>query len=140
MSDAFKEQGYECYDWYHYLWHLIAIGAVRRVGGDDAKYDIEPDAWADLGLPDGTLPGDGETIALIDTGVNDKHPNLPRIEDTVNFAVHPFGALYEPTPAPDPVAAPPGALAQVNVDTTMKRGLEDPDRSVPQGSQCSLLR
>jgi len=118
-----KQQGYECYDWYHYLWHLIAIGAVRAVSGSDAKYEIEPDGWTRLEhLAEGQLPGDGERVAQIDVGVNDRHPNLPRIKETVDFAVHPFGATYAPTP--DLIDAPPNALAQANVDVDVTRGLE----------------
>ncbi len=136
MAADLQEQGFEFYDWYHYLWHLIAIGAVRaKPGGADpddapeydeeARYEIEPDAWTLLNLPDGVLPGTGETIAMIDTGVNDKHPNLaPGIKASVDFAVHPFGAVYAAEP---PITdASPALLAQANVAQPMNRGLEDP--------------
>jgi subtilisin family serine protease len=120
-----KNQGFQCYDWYHYLWHLIAIRALRVVAGSDAQYQLEADAWDLLNLPEGVLPGTGEIIAMIDTGVNDKHPNLaPRIRPSVDFAAHPFGATYGPQPAP--AGAPPNALSQAATPQPMKRGLEEP--------------
>lgn len=114
-------QGHECYDWYHYLWHLIAIGAVQAQPADaeGAKYEITPDAWALLDLADDELPGAGETIALIDIGVNDEHPNLtPRILETVDFAAHPYGAHYEAR------EDPPDMGDGVQPWAPMKRGLE----------------
>ena len=101
-------EGHQCYDWYHYLWHLIAIGAVSirpRIQGDTgqpeirlphkAAYLLEADAWALLKTDE---PGKGEVIAQIDTGVNVDHPNLnPRILPAVSFAAHPFGSV---TPIP----------------------------------------
>jgi hypothetical protein len=123
-TPVLKEQGFECYDWYHYLWHLIAIRAVKvdETGGTplpdlDGKYRLTADAW-DL-VPD--VPGDGEIVALIDTGVNDRHPNLaPRVLPAVDFGANPFGVAHtggagalEPLPTP-----------AVEVATTMTRGLE----------------
>jgi subtilisin family serine protease len=96
-----KGKGQECYNWYHYLWHLIAIGAVKRRQVEelrfpeeekDVAYILEADAWA---LLDADKPGEGETIAQIDTGVNDRHPNIaPRVCGAVSFAVNPYGLRY----------------------------------------------
>lgn len=94
-----KGKGQECYNWYHYLWHLIAIGAVKskkienlRVPEQEGAYVLEADAWAALETDN---PGEGAVVAQIDTGVNDRHPNLaPRIFGAVSFAVHPFGLRY----------------------------------------------
>ena len=106
MTDDIKRgEGHQCYDWYHYLWHLIAIGAVSvkpHIQGDpgqpeirlphEAAFLLETDAWASLGTD---TPGKGEVIAQIDTGVNADHPNLsPRILPAVSFAAHPFGVRY----------------------------------------------
>ncbi|OBQ91386.1 S8 family serine peptidase [Mesorhizobium sp. AA23] len=100
MTDDIKKgEGHLCYDWYHYLWHLIAIGALRdraRIPETrlphEAAYLLEADAW-DLLATD--KPGYGEVIAQIDTGVNSSHPNLdPRIRPAVSFAAHPFGLSY----------------------------------------------
>ena len=104
-----KGKGLECYEWYHYLWHLIAIGAVKRRKVDNVRmtpesvgYVLEADAWAAL---DTDYPGEGVVVAQIDTGVNDRHPNIePRICDPVSFAAHPFGLRYpkrEPDTGPD---------------------------------------
>lgn len=136
MTASYKGQGRECYDWYHYLWHLIAIRAVKAVApaSADGKYDIEPDAWAKLGLADGVLPGDGEVIALIDTGVNDRHPNLAgRVLPAVDFAAHPYGVIFSDKAAPGPITVPanfavPNSDSEDNalskIDRTMTRGLE----------------
>lgn len=95
-----KGQGHEVYDWYHYLWHLIAIGAVKRrprtedcrMPADSVGYILEADAWAAL---ETRYPGKDEVVAQIDTGVNNRHPNLSgRIRDAVSFAAHPFGLCY----------------------------------------------
>jgi len=138
MSASYKGQGRECYDWYHYLWHLIAIRAVKAAAPApaDGKYAIEPDAWSKLNLDVGVLPGEGEVIALIDTGVNDKHPNLAgRILPAVDFASHPYGMVFAdraapgpltvpaaPPPPPDSPAVTPDPLSKI--DKTMTRGLE----------------
>lgn len=132
MTASYKGQGHECYDWYHYLWHLIAIRAIKAApiapGAPDAKYEILPDGWAELGLGDNELPGEGETIALIDTGVNDRHPNLAgRILPAVDFVAHPYGATFDDPPAEPPLTVPaatPDALS--NIAETMTRGLESP--------------
>lgn len=136
MTASYKGQGRECYDWYHYLWHLIAIRAVKAAAAApaDGRYDIEPDAWAKLGLADGVLPGDGEVIALIDTGVSDRHPNLAgRILPAVDFAAHPYGMIFADAPAPGPITVPPNFSAPdadieddalARIDKTMTRGLE----------------
>ena len=66
-------------------------------------YVLEADAWAAL---DTDYPGEGVVVAQIDTGVNDRHPNIePRICDPVSFAAHPFGLCYAKR-APD--AGPDG--------------------------------
>lgn len=118
-------QGREHYDWYHYLWHLIAIRAVRVASGSDARYVLEPDAWSQLGDCGGGLPGNGETIALIDTGVNDRHPNLyPRVEPSVDFSAHPFGALFYPPTTSPSLQSPLPSLTHTS--RPMRRGLETP--------------
>lgn len=124
MSASLKKQGLELYDWYHYLWHLIAIRAIKVTSGaaTPGEYEIEVDAW-----PTGPVPGTGETIAMIDTGVNDRHPNLEdRIitDDWVDFAAHPFGATFESAPATVP--APPNQLSVANSTQHIQRGLETP--------------
>jgi len=123
MVEHPKEEGFQCYQWYHYLWHLIAVGAIKTQGGSDAQYAVEPDAWALLKLRNGELPGSGEMIAMIDTGVNDRHPNLAgRVEASVDFAAHPYGATYGAQP--DPAGASPRALAKPHAAQSVRRGLE----------------
>jgi len=136
MTASYEGQGRECYDWYHYLWHLIAIRAVKAAAPApaDGKYDIEPDAWAKLNLAAGVLPGAGEVIALIDTGVSDRHPNLAgRILPAVDFAAHPYGMTFADKAAPGPITVPVNFNAPNNdtednalakIDKTMTRGLE----------------
>ena len=113
-NDEIKQgEGHLCYDWYHYLWHLIAIGALRdrqpRIPEarlpHEAAYLLEADAWALLG---NDSPGYGEVIAQIDTGVNSSHPNLdPRVRPAVSFAAHPFGLCYETPKQQKPVLRGP---------------------------------
>jgi len=119
-----RGKGLEYYDWYHYLWHLIAIGAVSAAPAEGARYTLAPAAWDMVPTENGALPGDGEIIAMIDIGANDRHPNLrPRILPAVDFAAHPFGCKYQPE-TPDPLDGPvPGDRA--HVQAPMFRGLEE---------------
>jgi subtilisin family serine protease len=136
-QDVPKQQGYERYEWRHYLWHLIAVGAIRpkppAPDPDDGKYEIEAAAWCDApGAVDGA-PGAGEIVALIDTGVNPLHPNLapetpagPRILPGADFAAHPYGLTHVEDAQPAPALAALNAANVVEATPRKTRGLERP--------------
>lgn len=130
-----KGQGYERYDWRHYLWHLIAIGAIRPKppAPDDGKYEIEAAAWCEAPGAEEGAPGAGEIVALIDTGVNPLHPNLtppttagPRILPGVDFAAHPSGLTHSADVAPPPALAAVDAANVIEATPSKTRGLERP--------------
>ena len=126
-----KGKGLECYEWYHYLWHLIAIGAVKRRKVDNVRmtpesvgYVLEADAWAAL---DTDYPGEGVVVAQIDTGVNDRHPNIePRILRPGQFC---RASLRPALPQARPDAGPDGNEDQPRLIRGAQPGLElEPDR------------
>ena len=133
-------EGFENYDWFHYLWHLIAIGVIEPADPDakDGCYEIKAGAWGKLPLKPGQRPGEGEIVALIDTGVNDLHPNLaPRVLPGINFAAHPFGMTYDVT-APVPQAENLSSL--VAQPTELERGLETQGKSLRDSVKAAFER
>lgn len=148
MIDSIKMgQGHQCYDWYHYLWHLIAIGALRdrqRISEaqpppHEAAYLPEADAWELLRTD---KPGYGEVIALIDTGVNSSHPNLdPRIRPAVSFAAHPFGLGYVVARQQPPVLrGPEKGLDKSFVGNATWKWAEDLIRSNGDAEQAEVQK
>lgn len=131
--EAPRAQGLEAYDWYHYLWHLIAIGAVKAASFDGsptdaaaARYRLQGDAWCTLETAADRLPGHGEIVAMIDTGVNDRHPNLEtRVLPAVDFGANPFGVTHRPV-----VESHQGitVASAIGAATPMTRGLEAQNR------------
>ena len=115
ISDQNNEPcGIGSYPEYHALWHLAACGVVTDLD------TFESPAW------DAAMMAEPVVIALIDTSVAWRHPNLQGAIDTalmLDFAVAPLGA--HPVAAAD--LAPEDAARRAAVMAALADRPDDPE-------------
>ncbi|MEM6676460.1 MAG: S8 family serine peptidase [Pseudomonadota bacterium] len=138
-------EGRENYDPYPHLWHLFALNVLSGDGfsAEDAHIKITGSVWE-------RTDGQGATIALIDTGVDYRHPNLLPdgdgksnkidLENAVDFATHPFGAMRIIRDRKEK-----GGRGKRNESKKQEVGGEDEEDSNPhlggeQDAECCILR
>lgn len=98
--------GLEDYPRYYYLWHLIAIGALKAnpAGDPERCPEIEQVIWDHQSLRNGR---NDVKIALIDMGIARHHPNMESDNgadnqviwnDALDLASHRYGAIHTANP------------------------------------------